>query len=478
MGLIEVKFNSKSKSRRVYEAIELGTRHDTKYQGEICTVKFMDMADSDLMQVLSLVKQLSGTHVYWNGKELSQPQDLLFYNKLPSQQVLALKKIEQDNNITICLNLRHSDLFHYEQNLATVKDGNIIQLILFRISSLSESFSAFKGLQTLYLLKTYNLLKLPDSFGELPSLQRFSINSLGFRDYPMNAPWTINKEAGKLTALPESFGQLQNLENLDLYGSGLLTLPESFGTLRNLQVAYLEGNQLHTLPDSFGELSRLQQLSLKGNQLSALPESFGKLESLEKLDLSGNKLATLPESFGLLKSLTTLDLSHNHFQKLSGVFARLRNLHDLNLVDNQLKRLPDPFAPYYQTLQLKGNPLDEASLRRARAKDVAICDKCSFLVTKENVISVEHYWKSFSDGFHACPKCGSQTSVGGHIPPERQIAIWYVCLYCGNNYCDEGVDSVRCPRCGKEWSTSLSFYLKEQSHPPVKSSAVDAVQKD
>ena len=58
----------------------------------------------------------------------------------------------------------------------------------------------------------------------------------------------------KLTALPESFGNLSSLCTLDLSNNLLITLPESFGNLSSLQFLYLHTNQLISLPNSFGNL--------------------------------------------------------------------------------------------------------------------------------------------------------------------------------------------------------------------------------
>jgi len=59
----------------------------------------------------------------------------------------------------------------------------------------------------------------------------------------------------------------------------------------------LTNNQLTSLPESIGDLSNLESLYLQFNQLTTLPESIGDLSSLTRLYLSSNQLTTLPESF-------------------------------------------------------------------------------------------------------------------------------------------------------------------------------------
>ncbi|MBQ9683370.1 MAG: WG repeat-containing protein [Neisseriaceae bacterium] len=141
----------------------------------------------------------------------------------------------------------------------------------------------------------YFLEKLPESIGQLQNLQTLSLFY-----------------CNNLTTLPESIGQLQNLQKLSLsYYDNLTTLPESIGQLQNLQKLYLICKNLTTLPESIGQLQNLQELYLTGcKNLTTLPESIGQLQNLQKLYLADCKnLTTLPESIGQLQNLQKLNLA-------------------------------------------------------------------------------------------------------------------------------------------------------------------------
>jgi len=73
----------------------------------------------------------------------------------------------------------------------------------------------------------------------------------------------------------------------------------------------LDYNELESLPESFGDLENLNRLSLGGNILSSLPESIGNLKNLQFLNLYGNNLTSLPESIGNLTNLKFLNLQNN-----------------------------------------------------------------------------------------------------------------------------------------------------------------------
>ncbi len=150
----------------------------------------------------------------------------------------------------------------------------------------------------------------------------------------------LNLSFQDLTALPESVGQLTQLQYLHLTGNQLTTLPESIGRLKLLQRLYLSGNQLTTLPESIGQLKLLQRLDLSGNRLTTLPESIGQLTQLQRLYISGNQLTTLPESIGELRLLQRLDLSGNQLTTLPESIGQLAKVTYLYLDDNRLTALP------------------------------------------------------------------------------------------------------------------------------------------
>lgn len=103
-----------------------------------------------------------------------------------------------------------------------------------------------------------------------------------------------------LTELPESLGQLTQLETLKLSANQLTALPESLGELTQLQTLNLSYNRLTALPEFMGQLTKLKTLYLYENLLTELSESVGQLTQLRTLILYGNQLTALPESLGQL----------------------------------------------------------------------------------------------------------------------------------------------------------------------------------
>ena len=82
----------------------------------------------------------------------------------------------------------------------------------------------------------------------------------------------------KLTEVPDSIGQLTNLQKLDLGG-------DSWDDSKN---------QLTELPEAIASLTQLQTLDLSSNQLTELPNSLGFLLELKEFDCGSNLLKQFP----------------------------------------------------------------------------------------------------------------------------------------------------------------------------------------
>ncbi|MFX0061962.1 MAG: leucine-rich repeat protein [Candidatus Hermodarchaeota archaeon] len=193
----------------------------------------------------------------------------------------------------------------------------------------------------------------------------------------------LNLNKLNLESLPESFGDLQNLESLDLQNNALKSLPKSFGTLIKLERLELMGNPIQSLPESFKNLKNVLttkypdldpleaivlflleiQICKPLVQTSTIYKTICGFTSennhVTDLMLYGQELETLPESFGQLRYLRTLDLRQNRLQILPKNFSNLVNLKELYLGNNHLKTLPEKFGDLtaLEILWLSGNPL-------------------------------------------------------------------------------------------------------------------------
>jgi internalin A len=143
-----------------------------------------------------------------------------------------------------------------------------------------------------------------------------------------------------LTALPESIGELRDVQSLRLSENRLEALPESICQLSQLKSLRLWGNRLRALPESIGQLKRLELLDISRNKLTALPESVGQLTQLRGLYAWSNRLSALPKSIGELGQLQRLSLSENKLQALPESLQKLDRLEELYLHGNEKLGIP------------------------------------------------------------------------------------------------------------------------------------------
>ena len=196
-------------------------------------------------------------------------------------------------------------------------------------------------------LSRMRLNRLPDSIGNLTNLQRLSIGH------------------NQLTTLPDSIGNLTILKELYVYENQLTTLHDSIGNLTNLNTLYIGSNQLTTLPDSIGNLTNLKELNVYGNQLTTLPDSIGNLTNLTFLNVYGNQLTTLPDSIGSLTNLKKLDVGDNQLTTLHDSIGNMTNLEKLDVRYNQLTTLPESIGNLTNLRELNVEENENLTIRRS-----------------------------------------------------------------------------------------------------------------
>ncbi len=89
------------------------------------------------------------------------------------------------------------------------------------------------------------------------------------------------------------------------------------------------------LPDCFGQLKKLENIQLNQNQLHSLPASFANLSGLRQLNLANNRFTIIPEAILKLPNLQLLDLSFNQITQISDHIQTIQ-VDELNLNDNRV----------------------------------------------------------------------------------------------------------------------------------------------
>ncbi|WP_157970372.1 leucine-rich repeat domain-containing protein [Albibacterium indicum] len=169
---------------------------------------------------------------------------------------------------------------------------------------------------------------VPENIGNLKQLRILRMN--------------VAQSGKKLTSIPDTFGDLESLELLELMSLSLEELPETISNLKNLRSFDFQGNDIKKLPDALGDMVNL--VELKGYTSQNIPSSVTELPKLKILYfLTGATNASLPDDFGNIKSLEIFKLGGD-FKKLPNSFCDLPNLYDVELgagMGTSLELLPE-----------------------------------------------------------------------------------------------------------------------------------------
>jgi internalin A len=195
-------------------------------------------------------------------------------------------------------------------------------------------------------LSGLNLTAIPDSLGQLTNLQQLNLSNNQITAIPdslaqLTNLQQLNFSINQITAIPDSLAQLTNLQQLNLSNNQITAIPDSLAQLTNLQQLNFSINQITAIPDSLAQLTNLQRLYLAINQITAIPDSLGQLTNLQQLDLEGNQITAVPDSLGQLTNLTLLDLGENRITAIAESLAQLSKLTQLFLHRNPGLGIPD-----------------------------------------------------------------------------------------------------------------------------------------
>jgi internalin A len=169
---------------------------------------------------------------------------------------------------------------------------------IFAYINLSELPSLFlKQKRNLIKKWSESLEKLPDWIGMLSE----SIYNIDIRR---------NNSKIKFTELPESFGELVNLQVVSLDYHQISKLPSSMKNLTNTTKIYLNDNKLTELPELIKHMKKLKVLSFAYNNIKEVPDWIDKFKNLRRLNVS-ESTEKIPDSILKLKKLTDKRIEHS-----------------------------------------------------------------------------------------------------------------------------------------------------------------------
>ncbi len=235
------------------------------------------------------------------------------------------------------------------------------------IDEFSDSEDEFDDPMMVYSQKPFFYDKFTKTYAALGHLNKFPDN------IPKETKVLLLQDK-KITEIPDSIGELTNLETFMIGNNKINKISPKIGKLTKLRGLDLGINNLTSIPPEIGKLTNLVELSLDNNQLTSIPSKIGKLSKLETLNLGDNKLTELPPEITNLRKLENLLLDRNNLKILPNGMDRLVELSSLDVNENpDLETLPVELTklPKLKMIGSCGNNyewLDDVIINKFRGK--------------------------------------------------------------------------------------------------------------
>lgn len=254
------------------------------------------------------------------------------------------------------------------------------------MTSLPSDIGKLKNLKELYLWGAESLYRLPESFGDLESLEEIHFTDCGVEE------------------VPESVGRLKNLRRIRIDGArGMKVFPANWYLAKSIEHINIENCiSFQVMPDGVSKLKELKYLRLWHNlSLRRLPMDLCKLGNLENLIVHHSlELTELPEGWDNMISLQEMVCYiGTPVEILPASFFKIPNLLFLEYVSNTMKELPESFScfPSLKKLELcwchQLERINKAFTQKSRLENIefACCDFPSLPAGLEDMKCLKSY---------------------------------------------------------------------------------------
>ncbi len=209
-----------------------------------------------------------------------------------------------------------------------------------------------KKLKLFHYKHTYGLDSLPESIGEMQNLEELDLSLLDLKKLPDSFKYLtklkkLNLGYNDFEAFPSQIFALENLEELNLELSLIKHIPDDIRKLTKLKVLILDDNYFEGFPVAVTHLANLEELSITSSNISFLPDEIANLQGLKRVNLSSfwsykhkNTISDI-SNLAKLPNLQSLDLEWNKVAQVPEEFCELKNLQKLNLLNNPLIAFPE-----------------------------------------------------------------------------------------------------------------------------------------
>lgn len=278
---------------------------------------FLDMEDA--IQKIAKMKNLKRFFLDKSDKDFRIPDNLILLQQLEQLHITGpydtqnlFDLVAKMPNLT-CLTIGYSTSAVHQFDFSKIK--HVKELVLLGDMKFDQVFAKIQALDSLHslVINAANLSSLPEDFGyKFPHLREVRLTS------------------ELLTALPNSFAELKELEKLYLDVEKLKIFPPVIFELHGLKSLSLfastdfELPDTDSLPNQFAQLSKLEYFNCPTVfELEQKNAIYSQFPLLEKIELTLDSTGVIPAAISNIKNLTTVTLRVESTRYLSESLQQL-----------------------------------------------------------------------------------------------------------------------------------------------------------
>ena len=319
--------------------------------GELQELYSLDVSHNkleSLPQSIGKLQKLDRLDVSWNqlkslpesiGKLQALSQLHVSSNQL---QLAALPESIGNLQLLSVLDVSYNKLMSLPESIGKLQALSELHVSWNQLKSLPESIGNLQALAELHV-SSNQLKSLPESIGSLRALTELHLPNNMLPSLPKSIGdmqgllWLDVSHNQLNNTLPEALiGNLQKLKWLDVSYNNLTSLPHlKLGQLIDLRAS---GNRLTLLPESLGNLEQLGTLALSHNSLERLPKNLMRLSNLRSVFVDSNQLHDPIELCRFEHSMLRVLYAHNNRLKgeMPVCLTRYTSMQTLTLHSNLL----------------------------------------------------------------------------------------------------------------------------------------------
>jgi Leucine-rich repeat (LRR) protein len=246
------------------------------------------------------------------------------------------------------------------------------------------------------MIQEKNISILPESIGDMEKIEILNISHNSITDLPQSlgnlwrtplVEWgSFNLSNNTISTLPSSLEETRYLLAIDFSHNQFSEFPSVITQLDSLQRVTMNNNTVSEIPGSCNNMTQLTHLHAHHNNISTFPDDISGLSKLQYLDISYNALTSILSDNQMYDNISTLNAAYNELSSFNVQNGQLPQLKNLHLSGNSALDLPAALTGLENCAHLQALYLDSMNID-ILPQELFLLDDLTLLSLAGNAVS-------------------------------------------------------------------------------------------